>query len=43
MTVCGLLKKYPLDKINDHANSVAAFVCSRKGAMVELSEELKNF
>lgn len=43
VTVCGLLNKYPLDKINDHANRVAAFVCSRKGAMVELSEELKNF
>lgn len=37
-TILGLLKGYSLDEINDHANRVAAFVCSRKGAMPPLSE-----
>ena len=39
-TAMGLLKGRPLDRINDHANRVASFVCGRKGAMVPLPEEL---
>jgi fructokinase len=40
-TVLGLLKGMPLDEINAHANRVAAFVCSQKGAMPTLPEELR--
>ncbi len=39
-TILGLLKGDALDQINDHANRVAAFVCSRKGAMPLITEEL---
>lgn len=39
-TVLGLLKGYTLDQINDQANRIAAYVCSCKGAMPVLPEEL---
>jgi fructokinase len=39
----GMLKGYPLDKINEHANRVASHVCSCRGAMVVLPEELRKF
>ena len=39
----GLLKGYPLETINEHANRVASFVCSCTGAMVPLPAELRNF
>ena len=39
----GMLKGYPLEKINEHANRVAAHVCSRRGAMVMLPEDLRKF
>ena len=39
----GILKGYPLEKINEHANRVAAYVCSHGGAMVPLPGELKQF
>lgn len=42
-TVLGLLRGLPLDSINEHANRVAAFVCSQKGAMPELPESLLLF
>ncbi len=35
-TAIGLLRGLPLAAINDHANRVAAYVCSRKGAMPPL-------
>ena len=35
----GLLQKKTLDKIHDHANRVASFVCSRSGATPKLPEE----
>lgn len=38
--VCGLLRGHSLDRINEHANRVAAFVCSREGACPELPETL---
>ena len=41
--IAGLLRKRPLDAINIHANRVAAFVCTRRGATPELPEELRNF
>lgn len=37
-TILGLLQGYSLDTINDHANRVAAFVCSQQGAMPYLPE-----
>lgn len=43
VTALGMLRGYPLAMINDQANRVAAFVCSRKGAMVTLPEELSRF
>ena len=43
VTTLGVLRGYPLEAINEHANRVAAFVCSRKGAMVQLPEELRRF
>ena len=43
VTALGMLRGYPLATINDQANRVAAFVCSRKGAMVALPEELSRF
>ena len=36
----GLLQEASLPAINDHANRVAAFVCSRKGAMPALPADL---
>lgn len=39
----GMLKSYGLDTINEHANRVASHVCSCKGAMVVLPEELRKF
>jgi fructokinase len=37
----GLLAGRPLEKINRHANEVAAFVCSRPGGMPALPDALK--
>ncbi len=34
------MKGDDLDQINDHANRVAAYVCSQKGATPELPVEL---
>lgn len=42
-TVIGFLNGTPLENINEHANRVAAFVCSQKGAMPELPGSLLNF
>jgi fructokinase len=40
-TLCmGLLNKEPLSEINQHANQVAAFVCSQDGATPELPPDL---
>lgn len=39
-TVLGLLKGHSLDQINDHANRVAAYVCSCQGAMPPLPEDM---
>jgi fructokinase len=39
----GMLKGYSLERINEHANRVASHVCSRRGAMVALPEELRRF
>jgi fructokinase len=36
----GLLVGHPLDRINDHANRVAAYVCSQSGATPPLPPEL---
>jgi fructokinase len=36
----GLLRGDDLDKINDHANRVASFVCSQAGATPELPDDL---
>jgi len=41
-TALGLLKGYNLSTINDHANRVAAFVCSQKGAMPLLPVDLRE-
>lgn len=41
-TALGLLNGRSLDRINDHANRVASYVCSRKGAMVPLPDEFLN-
>jgi len=43
VTVIGLLSGCPLDKINEQAGRVAAYVCSRRGAMVVLPEEMTKF
>ena len=40
-TVVGLLKGMPLDAINEHANRVAAYVCSQQGAMAPLPVQLR--
>lgn len=40
VTVLGLLKGYGLDHINEHANRVAAYVCSCQGAMPPLPDDL---
>ncbi|MHC5183105.1 MAG: carbohydrate kinase family protein, partial [Planctomycetota bacterium] len=36
----GLLNKKPIDQIHDHANRLAAFVCTQNGATPEVPEEL---
>lgn len=38
----GLLAGWQLDRINDHANRVAAFVCSSAGATPTLPDQLRN-
>jgi len=38
----GLLAGWELDRINDHANRVAAFVCSQAGAMPALPSKLRD-
>jgi len=40
--VLGFLKSLPLSAINHHANAVASFVCSRKGATPALPAELRG-
>lgn len=42
-TVLGLLGGMDLDAINDHANRVAAYVCSQKGAMPPPPESLRLY
>lgn len=37
----GLLRRWPLDEINERANEIAAFVCSQPGAMPALPDELR--
>ncbi len=41
--IAGLLAGKPLGAINRHANRVAAFVCTQRGATPELPEELRSF
>ena len=41
-TIIGYLHGLSLDEINERANHIAAYVCSRRGAMVPLPEELRN-
>ena len=43
VTAVGMLKGYSLGLINERANRVAAYVCSCRGAMVPLPEELRKF
>ncbi len=40
-TVLGLLLEHSLEDISKHANRLAAYVCSRKGAMPPIPEEFK--
>ena len=40
--VSGFLRGLPLAEINRHANAVASFVCSQKGATPPLPEHLRN-
>jgi fructokinase len=40
--VMGLLQGWPLERISEIANTVAAFVCSRDGAVPELPGELRD-
>jgi hypothetical protein len=35
-----MLKGNDIDRINDHANRVASYVCSKRGATPELPAEL---
>jgi fructokinase len=39
----GILKGWPLNKVNDFANRVATFVCSQKGATPTLPQYLMKF
>jgi len=39
----GILKSWPLNKVNSFANRVAAFVCSQKGATPILPKHLMNY
>jgi fructokinase len=41
-SVLGFLRQWPLEKISNHANAVAAFVCSQAGATPPLPEELRQ-
>lgn len=41
--VSGFLKGLPLDAINRHANAVASFVCSQKGATPVLPNDLREY
>lgn len=41
--ILGLLKGLSLKDINEHANRVAAYVCSQKGAMSHLPPEMRIF
>lgn len=43
VTAVGMLKGYSLETINEHAGRVAAYVCSKEGAMVQLPAELSLF
>ncbi len=43
VTAVGMLKGYSLESINEQANRVAAHVCSYRGAMVPLPENLRKF
>ena len=40
--VMGLLQGLPLERISERANSIAAFVCSREGAVPELPDDLRD-
>jgi fructokinase len=40
--VVGMLEGFDLDRINEHANRVASYVCSKPGATPELPAELAN-
>ncbi len=40
-TILGLLLKKDLDAINDHANRIAAYVCSQQGAMPPVPEKYR--
>ena len=37
----GMLAGYDLDRLNDYANRVAAFVCSRAGATPPIPDDLR--
>lgn len=39
--VLGLVRGWPLETVNEHANAVAAFVCSQPGATPELPAKLR--
>ena len=41
--VSGILKGQPLDALNRHANAVASFVCSQKGATPVLPNDLREY
>jgi fructokinase len=41
-TVLGFLQGYSLDRINEHANRVAAYVCSCQGAMPRLPQAIRS-
>lgn len=43
MLALGLLAQWPLDVINDRANTVAAYVCSQSGATPELPPSFSSF
>ncbi len=40
--VMGLLQGWPLERISESANAIAAFVCSRDGAVPELPRDLRD-
>lgn len=43
VTAIGVLNGYSLQRINEQAGRVAAYVCSKKGAMVDLPDSLAGF